>query len=56
MSLYRRSILVVGYGPVGKGIAERARALSATVCVADVDSVRLVEAQHHGCIPCLSSR
>ncbi|MFN8380107.1 MAG: adenosylhomocysteinase [Anaerolineae bacterium] len=51
MSLYRRSILVVGYGPVGKGIAERARALGATVCVADVDSVRLVEAQHHGCIP-----
>lgn len=51
MSLYRRSVLVVGYGPVGKGIAERARALGAIVCVADLDSVRLVEAQHHGCIP-----
>lgn len=51
MSLYRRSVLVVGYGPVGKGIAERARALGAIVCVADLDAVRLIEAQHRGCFP-----
>ncbi|MEA2002639.1 MAG: adenosylhomocysteinase [Actinomycetota bacterium] len=51
MSLYGRSVLVVGYGPVGKGIAERARALGASVHVADLDPVRLIEAQHHGCMP-----
>jgi adenosylhomocysteinase len=51
MSLYGRSVLVVGYGPVGKGIAERARALGASVHVADLDPVRLIEAQHHGCTP-----
>jgi adenosylhomocysteinase len=49
MSLFRRSVLVVGYGPVGKGIAERARALGAIVYVVDLDAVRLIEAQHHGC-------
>ncbi len=51
MSLFRRSVLVVGYGPVGKGIAERARDLGAIVYVSDLDAVRLIEAQHHGCIP-----
>jgi adenosylhomocysteinase len=51
MNLYRRSVLVVGYGPVGKGIAERARDLGAIVYVADLDAVRLIEAQHHGCAP-----
>jgi len=49
LSLYGRSVLVVGYGPVGKGIAERARDLGAIVCVADLDAVRLLQAQHHGC-------
>ena len=51
MSLFRRSVLVVGYGPVGKGIAERARDLGAIVYVMDLDAVRLIEAQHHGCVP-----
>ena len=51
MSLFRRSVLVVGYGPVGKGIAERARDLGAIVYVMDLDAVRLIAAQHHGCIP-----
>jgi len=51
LSLFRRSVLVVGYGPVGKGIAERARDLGAIVYVMDLDAVRLIEAQHHGCIP-----
>jgi adenosylhomocysteinase len=39
----------MGYGPVGKGIAERARNLGAIVHVTDVDPVRLLEARHHGC-------
>jgi adenosylhomocysteinase len=51
MNLFRRSVLVVGFGPVGKGIAERARDLGAIVCVADLDAVRLIEAQHYGCAP-----
>jgi adenosylhomocysteinase len=51
MNLFRRSVLVVGYGPVGKGIAERARDLGAMVYVTDLDPVRLIEAQHHGCAP-----
>ena len=51
MNLFARSVLVVGYGPVGKGIAERARDLGAMVYVVDVDAVRLIEAQHHGCAP-----
>lgn len=51
MNLCGRSVLVVGYGPVGKGIAERARNLGATVHVVDLGAVRLMEAQHHGCIP-----
>jgi adenosylhomocysteinase len=49
MSLFGRTVLVVGYGPVGKGIAERARDLGAIVSVADLDAVRLIEARHHGC-------
>jgi adenosylhomocysteinase len=49
MSLYGRRVLVVGYGPVGQGIAERARNLGATVYVTDLDPVRLLEAAHCGC-------
>jgi adenosylhomocysteinase len=51
MSLFGRSVLVIGYGPVGKGIAERARDLGAIVYVVDLDAVRLIEAKHHGCTP-----
>ncbi len=49
MSLYGRRVLVIGHGPVGKGIAERARNLGAMVYVVDLDPVRLLEAQHLGC-------
>lgn len=49
MSLFGRRVLVIGYGPVGKGIAERARDLGAIVGVVDVDPVRLLEARYHGC-------
>lgn len=51
MSLYGRHVLVVGFGPVGKGIAERARALGASVFVTDLDPVRMVEARHLGLEP-----
>ena len=49
MNLFGRSVLLIGYGPVGKGIAERARDLGAIVHVVDLDSLRLIEARHHGC-------
>jgi adenosylhomocysteinase len=49
MSLYGRRVLVIGCGPVGKGIAERARALGAVVLASDLDSGRLLEARHLGC-------
>ena len=49
MSLYGRRVLVIGHGPVGKGIAERARNLGAAVYVVDLDPVRRLEAQHLGC-------
>ena len=40
---------MVGFGPVGKGVAVRARDLGANVTAVDLDPVRLLEAQHHGC-------
>ncbi len=49
MALFGRRVLVVGHGPVGKGIAERARDLGAIVQVTDLDPVRLLEARHLGC-------
>jgi adenosylhomocysteinase len=48
MGLFGRRVLVVGQGPVGKGVAERARDLGAIVQVADLDPVRLLEARHLG--------
>ena len=49
LSLFGRRVLVIGYGPVGKGIAERARNLGAIAYVTDLDPVRMIEARHHGC-------
>ena len=49
LALHGRSVLVVGFGPVGRGVALHALALGALVSVAEVDPVRALEAQHHGC-------
>jgi adenosylhomocysteinase len=49
MSLFGRHVLILGCGPVGKGIAERAHDLGAIVHVTDLDPVRLLEARHLGC-------
>jgi adenosylhomocysteinase len=49
LSLFGRRILVVGFGPVGRGVAERARNLGAIVTVAERDPVRQLEAMHFGC-------
>jgi adenosylhomocysteinase len=40
--------LVIGYGPVGEGVAAYLRALGATVAVAEVDPVRALTARHDG--------
>lgn len=48
LSLFGRRILVVGFGPVGRGVAERARDLGAIVTVAERDPVRQLEAMHFG--------
>jgi len=45
---YGRTVLVVGFGPVGRGVAIHARELGAVVSVAEVDPVRSLEALHHG--------
>ena len=37
LSLHRKNVLVVGYGPVGQGVALTARALGGTVRVAEKD-------------------
>ncbi len=37
LSLYGRTVLVVGYGPVGRGVADAARSFGATVEVCDPD-------------------
>jgi adenosylhomocysteinase len=49
LSLFGRRVLVVGFGPVGRGVAERARDLGAIVAVAERDPVRQLEAMHFGC-------
>jgi adenosylhomocysteinase len=49
LSLYGREIVVIGFGPVGQGVALLARDLGANVTVVDLDPVRLVQAQHYGC-------
>lgn len=49
LTLYGRRVLVIGFGPVGRGVAERARDLGAVVSVVETDPVRALEARHHGC-------
>ncbi|MGD8485518.1 MAG: adenosylhomocysteinase [Chloroflexota bacterium] len=48
LAIYGRSVLVVGFGPVGQGVATQARALGAIVSVAELDPVRALEAQQLG--------
>ena len=45
---YGRTVLVVGFGPVGRGVAIQARTLGAIVSVSEVDPVKSLEALQHG--------
>lgn len=48
LTLHGRRVLVVGYGPVGRGLAESARAYGGAVTVAERDPSRILEAQYAG--------
>jgi adenosylhomocysteinase len=48
LSLYGKTVLVVGYGPVGRGVADAARSFGAIVEVCDVDPAARLAAAHLG--------
>jgi adenosylhomocysteinase len=48
LSLHRKQVLVIGYGLVGQGVADTARAYGGTVSIAERDSARLLEARYAG--------
>ncbi len=48
LSLYGKTVLVVGYGPVGRGVADAARSFGAAVEVCDVDPAARLAAAHLG--------
>ena len=48
LSLHCKQVLVIGYGLVGQGVAETARAYGGTVSIAERDSARLLEACYAG--------
>lgn len=48
IALTDQPALVLGYGPVGRGVAAHLRALGAEVRIAETDPVRALEARHDG--------
>lgn len=48
LSLYGKTVLVVGYGPVGRGVADAARAFGAVVEVCDPSPAARLAAAHLG--------
>ena len=48
LSLYGKTVLVVGYGPVGRGAVDAARSFGAVVEVCDVDPAARLAAAHLG--------
>jgi len=48
LSLYGKTVLVVGYGPVGRGVADAARSFGAAVEVCDPDPAASLAAAHLG--------
>ena len=48
LSLHERRVLVIGYGAVGRGVAETARAFGGAVTIAERDAARALEAAYAG--------
>lgn len=48
LSLHEKRVLVIGYGLVGRGVADTARAFGGTVCIAEHDAARALEAAYAG--------
>jgi adenosylhomocysteinase len=48
LTLHGKRVLVIGYGLVGRGVADAARAYGGSVCVAERDPVRALEAAYAG--------
>ncbi len=48
IALIDQPALVLGYGPVGQGVAAHLRALGVEVRIAEIDPVRALEARHDG--------
>jgi adenosylhomocysteinase len=48
LSLHGKRVLVIGYGLVGQGVADVARAFGGTVTIAERDPARLLEARYAG--------
>lgn len=48
LSLHGRRVLVIGYGSVGRGVAETARAFGGAVTIAERDAARALEAAYAG--------
>lgn len=48
LSLHEKRVLVIGYGLVGRGVADAARAFGGTVCIAERDPARALEAAYAG--------
>lgn len=48
LTLHEKRVLVVGFGSVGRGVADAARAYGGTVCVVERDPARALEARYAG--------
>mmetsp|Transcript_24019 Transcript_24019/g.70873 ORF Transcript_24019/g.70873 Transcript_24019/m.70873 type:complete len:237 (-) Transcript_24019:102-812(-) len=48
LTLHEKRVLVAGYGSVGRGLADVARAYGGSVTVAEVNPVRAIEARYAG--------
>ncbi len=48
LQLAGRAAVVVGFGPVGQGVARHAAALGARVVVSEIDPIRALQAAHEG--------
>ena len=44
-----KTVVIVGFGWCGKGIADRAKGLGANVIVCEIDPIKAIDASMHGC-------